>query len=46
MRHGEHHGAAITTYQAFLQYPDPRHAGDQRFSAFKMQARRCAGGRL
>lgn len=35
MRHGENHGARITTYQTPLRNTDPGYARDQRYSAIK-----------
>ncbi|AGK09507.1 hypothetical protein STU288_09495 [Salmonella enterica subsp. enterica serovar Typhimurium str. U288] len=37
MRHGEYHGARITTHQAVIWNSDPRYAGDQRNSAVKIK---------
>ena len=42
MRHGENHGARITTYQTPLRNTDPGYARDQRYSAIQNPARRCS----
>lgn len=46
MRHGENHGARITTYKTPLRNTDPGYARDQRYPAIQNPARRCSSCRV